>query len=80
MNTFGRNYRVEVHNPAGRLTWGQWVSGREGYGTLSDRLERAALDTLACEPAGSTARVYRYIPRSLNPMVKMFTIAVRRPS
>lgn len=74
--TAGRNYRIEVHTPAGRWTWGQWVSGREGYGPLTDRLERAALDTLAAEPAGSTARVYRHVPHSLTPFVEMFALTL----
>ena len=74
----GRNYRVEVYRPNGQWKWGQWVSGREGYGTLADRLERVALDILAtCELAGAFARVSRYVPYGTPSMVEMF--AVRRP-
>jgi hypothetical protein len=78
MNDMGRNYRVEVYRPNGQWKWGQWVSGREGYGTLTDRLERAARDiSTTCEPAGTFARVFRYVPYSASPMVEMF--AIRRP-
>jgi hypothetical protein len=74
----GRNYLIEIYRPNGQWKWGQWVSGREGYGTLTDRLERAALYILAtCEPAGTFARVSRYVPYGTPPMAEMF--AIRRP-
>jgi hypothetical protein len=70
-----RSYRVEIYRPDGRWKWGQWVSGREGYGTLTDRLERAARDILAtCEPAGTFARVFRHVPHDLDPVREMFTV------
>jgi hypothetical protein len=74
VNTFGRNYRIEIYTPAGQWKWGQWVNGREGYGTVSDRLERAALYTGVCEPAGSIVRVFRYVPYSAPPVVEMFAL------
>jgi hypothetical protein len=78
MNDMGRNYRVDIYRPNGQWKWGQWVSGREGYGTLTGRLERAARDILAtCEPAGTFARVCRYVPYGAPPMIEMFVI--RRP-
>ena len=78
MNDMGRNYRVEIYRPDGQWKWGQWISGREGFGTLTDRLERAARDILTtCEPAGTFARVFRHVPYSADPMPLIFTI--RRP-
>lgn len=77
MDTSGRNYRMEIYTPAGVWKWGQWVSGREGYGTVTDRLERAALYTGVCEPAGTIVRVFRYVPYSASPMPEM--LALRLP-
>jgi hypothetical protein len=69
------SYRVEIYRPGGQWKWGQWVNAREGYGTLTDRLERAARDILAtCEPPGTFARVFRYVPYSASPAVPVFTL------
>lgn len=77
--TMGRNYRAEVYSPTGRWMWGQWVSGRDGYGTLTDRLERAAMAMLGCEPADSTVRVFRYVPHSLDPMQMIVSLSTPTP-
>ena len=73
-----RMHRVEVWSPAGRWVWGQWVE-LAGTGTYVDRLERAARDTLASEPAGSLARAYRYAAHSLDPMTLVLTVTVPAP-
>jgi hypothetical protein len=76
MNTFGRNYRIEVYRPDGQLSHGTWVSGREGCGTLTDRLEHSARIVLTSEPAGSAARVFRYIPYSSEPMPEVARVTL----
>lgn len=71
-----RNHRVEVYSPSGRWVWGQWVNSHEGIGTYIDRLERAAMDTLGSSPAGSTARVFRYAERSIEPVAEVLSVTL----
>lgn len=70
-----RTHRVEIYSPAGQWKWGQRVR-LDGHGTYADRCERAALDTLSCEPAGTIARVFRYAPLSTGPMTKVMTVTL----